>query len=451
VAIQWDMPKPQVATYPVVPSASSQLEEAVQQAPEVKAEQEQKLATAQASTAQAKLAGEQAQDALLQRLVAPAQSNPALAQNPLWQRVVGDALQKRGLQLPQAEAGGVDLPALSQMLMPKKPFDLTPDQIAKDVLTQPKEARQALLSGYTNVPPELYTAQQIMNQAGQIAFGREFDRIYEKGVSGSMTPQELLAWTKANAARALDANIDVGALTSDPMVLQGLGKKVAADVQRLSALGPKYAADAAKALEDIRKARTVEELNTVRAKYVGAQTHFLSVREQGLITNAAANKERADKYAAKVTQDIADAQNGSWQARQRLMQQGIKDALDQITKANIDVRQLSIAIQQAKATGEDPGDQLINTYNEAVARRDGLQDILGQIKDPSTAATAIQSGLNRVPGAGSTQWSVPGASDAFDPSQAVYSQSKPWMAQQPDGSVWDTRAKPPVMIRAPKQ
>jgi hypothetical protein len=450
VAIQWEMPKPQVATYPVVPSTAGEFEEAAERAPDLKAEREAKLATEQQQTAQANLGAQQAQDALLQRLVAPALSNPTLAASPMWQRVIGSELQKRGLQLPQAQAGGIDLAALSQMIAPKKVFDLTPDQLAKDIYTQPKEARTGLLAGYipSTIPPEVFSAPQMMNEAGKIAFGREFDRIYEKGVSGTMTPQELLAWTRANGARAVDANIDVSALTSDPMVLEGIGKKTAADIQRLSALGPKYAADAAKALEEIRKARTVEELNTIRAKYVGAQTHFLSVREQALITNANANKERADKYAVKVTDDLAK----TGMERQRLLNQDIKDVLTEIDKANIDVRQLSIAAQTAKNNGEDPGPEITSAFNDAVARRQSLQGILGQIKDPSTFATSLQSGLNQVPTSPSTQWSVPGAnSSTFDPATAIFSRSKPYLGKQPDGSIWDTRVTPPRMVQGPSQ
>src|SRR5580698_9285163 len=90
-----------VPGFSVTPTTGQQISEAVEQGP-------QKLATEQAATEQAKAAkaqaalGEQsANDQLLQRIVAPALTNPAVAQSTQWQKLVSDKLGASGLQIPK--------------------------------------------------------------------------------------------------------------------------------------------------------------------------------------------------------------------------------------------------------------------------------------------------------------------------------------------------------------
>jgi hypothetical protein len=429
-----------------MPNEAGQIAEAIAGAPIETADYTTALETAKEKTMQA-------DDAILLRLAPALASNPALASSPALLREIGPMLQRRGLTVPTGPDGKVDATSLVSMLSPKKAATEMTDAFIQSVIEQPMDSptnhvRKAMLGNFSGYDPELLTVPQSLSQVAQTAVRKNYDTKYFQAVNGNMTPAEFISWMDSERGALVGSNIDPSVLESDPSVMSGMGARVRADIERISLLGGKYGADIAKANAEIATATTVQELNRIRGKYLGAQIHHLSAMEQTALMNANSNATRASAYSADVGQRIANAQNGSWADRQRLLTTDLKTVVDERNKAATDERMLTIAAQTARTAGEDPGADLLDAITAATANKNALSKIITQIKDPATAAKAIGTALSSASG---NAVRITGIENGvkFDSSLALQNKTNHNLWMMPDHSVWDTSAKPPKMVQPP--
>jgi hypothetical protein len=420
-----------------------------------KARQDAPVDQAQADekTAAAKLATERATSDLdndkITKMLPAITANPALANTPAFQQILGPILQKRGLSgIPRTATGDIDMKALTGLLVPKTIYaqkPLSPDEIQK-VLEQPESARPGLLAGagydLTTVPSEILHGEQIQSEVSQRITREGYQKEYDKAAQGLTTPQEFLGWVASNRKALVGAQVDPSNIERDPSILKGLGSRTQADIQKLIDMGLLDKAKAAAAFEDIRKAQTVEDLNRVRAKYVGAQIHHMSVEDTVIVKNANTNAQRVATYALDVGNRIAIAQGGSWAQRNTLLTSDLKTLAAEKRQTETDITRLRVAAQAARNQDEDPGPEITDGLTEAEGRLATINGLMGQIKDPTLTATALGKTNANITG---NETKVPGSTQ-YDPSKiAGRSKSQPWVVKMQDGSIWDTRATPKMM------
>jgi len=409
--------------------------------------------TADAQKAQAEVAKGAAQDQTLQRMISPALTNPEVAKSPQWQKLIGDSLKERGLQIPKGADGSPDLAKLQGMVAPLVKANLDPESALKLANLPPGPAREALASMFNpaSITPQMMSAPMVPDAKSVDIFAKDYDTHSLMAEQGRISPKAFLSWASGRQAMLPYIGTSYAAINNDSMIVAGLGAKTRADIQHLMDAGVLDRVKGAKAMSDIQKNTTVEGLNEARTKLLGKETAGYDSRTQALLTNANANQARADAYVSETSQKISDSQNGTWAARHDLTVKSIGQAYTQLNSANTDVRSLAIAMQTARNSGTDPTasvagqPSLLDTYNAAKDRQTQLRSVLSQIKGDALTANAGTGLLNAISGAGVSN-NLEGSRQAFDKTMAVQSPSQPNLFKMPDGTVWDTSAQPPKMI-----
>jgi hypothetical protein len=395
-----------VPAYNVGQPAGQQAADAFANAPQANAEKASALATTKAQGEQAKLAGSQANDQLLQRLIAPALTNPEVAANPQWQKMVADKLSSTGLELPKGQDGNIDLTKLSSMAAPLlKPNAAPADQ--QSLLQYPVgPVRDAMAKVFnpSSIDPAIINAPMIPSQAVIKEFATAYQQSLLATQEGKVAPGAFLAGIRKDMLPYIGTSW--GEVNNDKLLVAGMGQKTQADIQKLVDAHVLTPIKAAKMVSEINKNATVEGLNAARTKYLGVQAAGYDSRTQAMLNNSTANSQRATAYVGEVAQRIDNARNGSWAERAKLMQTDVGEVRKQLQTAYTDSRLLGAAIATAQSNGTDPttavGSQpsLTDQLAEAQQRIASLNGIKAQIGSPSLTAGAAQGQLNAVGGAG---------------------------------------------------
>jgi protein-disulfide isomerase-like protein with CxxC motif len=395
-----------VGNYTAGVPEGQQAAEAVASAPQVQADKAAALAKSKAETSTAELAGSQANDQVLQRLIAPALTNPEVAANPQWQKMVSDKLATTGLQLPKGQDGNIDLSALSSMAAPLvKPNAAPGDQ--QNLLQFPAgPVREAMAKVFnpSSVDPAILNAPMVPSQ--QVI--KEYATAHQQGLlaaqEGKIAPAAFIAGTRKDMLPYIGTSW--GEVNNDKLLVAGMGQKTEADIQKLVDAHLLTPIKAAKMLSDIQKNTTVDGLNEARTKYLGVQAAGYDSRTQAIVNNSTANSQRAQAYVANVSQRITNSINGSWTDRAKLMQTDKGEVRKQLQAAYTDSRLIGAAIATAQSNGTDPttavGNQpsLTDQLAEAQSRIATLGGVKAQIDSPALTAGAAQGQLNAVGGAG---------------------------------------------------
>lgn len=447
-------------TPPTVPSFSVgtplalEAAQAAQEAPVKAAQLKTDEQTAKAQGEQAQLVRQQASDQLLQRIVAPAVSNPALADSPQWQKMVFERLAATGAQIPKNAQGKVDVQALQGIVSPvvKPNIDAQGAVVLQNL---PPEARKALASLYNpaSITPELMNSPMVPDQRMKDAFFNDLSKQYDLVLGGKSTPSQYLQFLKERQGLLPYVGMSYDAMNHDESVISALGETVKANIERLKGLGLLDTKKAALAEADVSKSRSVTELNEAQAAFLGTEAHHYTALDNKIIADIADQRKRTDAYVADLGVRMDTARNGSPIQWARVQGEARRDAITQLNQANVNVRAMQAIIAKDRqnipkvnpdikdpVTGMSPVDNL----QEAIRQRDALQASLNTINSAQFNATSMQGALNAV---GSGQSFVHRAAQPFDATKANRSKYTPTRWQMPDGTIYDTSSGKPVQVQ----
>jgi hypothetical protein len=396
-----------VPAYNVGEPAGQQAADAFAAAPQANADKAAAMAKSKAETSTSELAGSQANDQILQRLIAPALTNPEVAQNPQWQKMVSDKLSSTGLQLPKDEkTGNIDIAALSSMAAPLIKPNAAPQE-QQGLLQYPAgPVREAMAKVFnpSSIDPSIMNAPMVPSKTVIDDFAKGYQQSLLAAQEGKVSPGAFLAGLRKDMLPYIGTSW--GEVNNDKLLVAGMGQKTQADIQKLVDAHLLTPLKAAKMTSEIQKNATIDGLNAARTKYLGVQAAGYDSRTQAMLNNASANSQRAQAYVGDVAQRIDNARNGSWSERAKLMQTDVGEVRKQLQSAYTDSRLLGAAIATAQSSGTDPttavGNQpsLTDQLAEAQQRIASLNGIKAQIGSPSLTAGAAQGQLNAVGGAG---------------------------------------------------
>lgn len=401
-----------VPSFSVTPTAGQQMSEAIEKGPQNVATDKAVTEQAKNATAQAQLGEQNANDQLLQRIVAPAVTNPEVAQSPQWQKLVSDKLATTGLQLPKGEDGQIDIKALSAMVSPVIKKDIDPEGATKLLQVPPGPARNALASLYNpaSISAEMMSGQMIPSQETINTAQKGFNQQLLLTQEGKVSPSAFMAGLNKDMLPYFGqswANIN-----HDPALLGGMTSLMKANLDKMVSAGLLSRASADLKEAEVAKQPSIEAMNLAHAKYFGQEGASADTRAQAAVTNANAHATQASAYTKEVNQRISDSDHGSWTARQQLVQKDLAEVVKQRTNADVDVRQISAQIAIAKNAGTDitaslgvdsegkPLPSLLDSLTAAQASRRAFDQTLQAIKSPSLAANAAKGQLNAIGGAG---------------------------------------------------
>lgn len=395
-----------IPSYNAGPDLTQEASQAFADAPQARAEKDAKLAATKAQGDQAQLQGSQANDQILQRLIAPALTNPEVAASPQWQKMVSDKLSSTGLQLPKGDDGNIDLAKLSSMAAPLiKPNAAPTDQ--QSLLQFPVgPVREAMAKVFnpSSIDPSIMSAPMVPSEQVIKEFATGFQQSLLATQESKVAPGAFLAGLRKDMLPYIGTSW--GEVNNDKLLVAGMGQKTQADIQKLVDAHLLTPLKAAKMVSDIQKNTTIDGMNVARTKLLGAQAAGYDSRTQAIINNSQANAQRAQAYVADVSQRVDNARNGSWTDRAKLMQTDKGEVRKQLQAAYADSRLIGAAIATAQSNGTDPttavGNQpsLTDQLAEAQARIATLGGIKAQIDSPSLTAGAAQGQLNAIGGAG---------------------------------------------------
>jgi hypothetical protein len=395
-----------VPSYNVGEPAGEQAADAMAAAPQANADKAAAMAKSKAETSTSELQGSQANDQILQRLIAPALTSPEVAANPQWQKMVSDKLATSGLQLPKGEDGNIDLAKLSSMSAPLIKPNATPaDQ--QGLLQYPAgPVREAMAKVFnpSSVDPSIMNAPMVPSKEIQDEYSKAFQQSLLATQEGKVAPAAFIAGTRKDMLPYIGTSW--GEVNNDKLLVAGMGQKTQADIQKLVDSHLLTPIKAAKMLSDIQKNTTIDGMNEARTKYLGTQAAGYDARTQAIVNNSQANAQRAQAYVADASQRISNSINGSWTDRAKLMQTDKGEVRKQLQQAYTDSRLIGAAITTAQGNGTDPtsavGNQpsLTDQLKEAQDRIAALNGIKAQIDSPSLTAGAAAGQLNAVGGAG---------------------------------------------------
>jgi hypothetical protein len=245
--------------FPVAPPPIANIGAAAAAAPLEFADAQTKIAQDKAAQAQAAAtavtAPMAADDAMLARIIPALTQNPMLANSPQIHTVLDPILKRRGLTLPMAVGGGLDVNALQSLIsLPEQwgvgKFDALG---VKQWLEQPKEARAALrgkLLGapewfFTSDPKIPMTSTTVQQQLAGIT--KEANLLFD--AKSGLTPDAFRQHVKATAdiLRAGNAPGDAAALENEYLNPDGslndafterhIGEVAGAEIGKLNAIG----------------------------------------------------------------------------------------------------------------------------------------------------------------------------------------------------------------------
>ena len=398
-----------VPGFSVVPPEGQQIAQAMEAGPERAATQDAATEQAKAAKAQAALGEQNANDQLLQRIVAPALTNPAVAQSPQWQKLVSDKLGASGMQLPKGADGNIDVQALQGMVAPTIKQDISPEGALKAAQVPAGPARDMLLSLYNpaSVSAEMKNGPMVPSQETINTSQKAFNQQLLATQEGKVSPSAFMAGVNKDMLPYFGqswANIN-----HDPALLGGMTALAKANLDKMVAAGLLSRASANLKVAEMEKQPSIEALNLAHAKYFGQAGAILGQREQIAYMNAQTNQQRAGAYIADVNQRINDAHNGSWSARQQLQQKDLQQLLTQRRDAQVDVRQAYAMLERAKANGDDyttpladGQPSLLDSLTSAQRSLKAYDQTIESVKNPSLAANAARGQLNAIGGAGVT-------------------------------------------------
>src|ERR1700678_1378852 len=293
-----------VGNYTAGVPEGQQAAEAVASAPQVQADKAAALAKSKAETSTSELAGSQANDQVLQRLIAPALTNPEVAASPQWQKMVSDKLATTGLQLPKGQDGNIDLSALSSIAAPLvKPNAAPGDQ--QNLLQYPAgPVREAMAKVFnpSSVDPAILNVPMVPSQQVVKEFATGYQQSLLAAQEGKVAPGAFLAGLRKDMLPYIGTSW--GEVNNDKLLVAGMGQKTEADIQKLVDAHLLTPLKAAKMVSDIQKNTTIDGMNAERTKLLGAQAAGYDARTQALVNNSQANAQKTQAYVADVSQRI---------------------------------------------------------------------------------------------------------------------------------------------------
>ena len=447
-----------VPGYSVTPPPGVQLTNAIEAGPQNAADKATALETAKAAKAQAQVSEQDSSNKLLQGLISPAMSNPAIAQSPQWQKMVQDKLQSTGIEIPKTQGGEIDLAALQSIANPITKPNATPQDLQQLAQYPVGQVREAMAKAFNpgSVDPAIMSAPMVPSKEVIADAAKGFQASEALVLQGKASPGAFVASLRKDILPYLGTSW--GEVNSRKDLLAGMGAKTQADIQKLVDLHVLTPYKAQMIISNINKNTSIDAMDAARTKYLGTQAAGYDARTQAMIVNANAHAQTAQAFADKAAQDISNAAHGTWADRAKLNRDYTKDANDQLKTAYMDSRLIGQAIATAQGNSVDPTvgiagqPSLTDQLEEAQARIGSLKGIKAQVSDPALSSAAAQNTLNAAGGAGVTN-KTDGAPTAFNPNTAIKNSRVPNRSFMPDpsdpqhGTEWDTSANPPRFIR----